>query len=60
VSDKPLHGQLKLPGMANNFYRQQVEQHLQVGLEAMRLLRETGETRLHSRKLRSFYEVAFR
>ncbi len=60
VSDKPLHGQLKLPGMANSFYRKQVEQHLQVGLETMRLLRETGDVKLHSRKLRSFSEVAFR
>jgi AMP nucleosidase len=60
VSDKPLHGQLKLPGMADKFYRQQVEQHLQVGLEAMRILREAGTERLHSRKLRSFNEVTFR
>ncbi|HCQ70729.1 MAG: AMP nucleosidase [Alphaproteobacteria bacterium] len=60
VSDKPLHGQLKLPGMANSFYRQQVEQHLQVGLETMEILREAGADKLHSRKLRSFSEVAFR
>lgn len=60
VSDKPLHGQLKLPGMANSFYRKQVEQHLQVGLKAMELLREIGPKKLHSRKLRSFNEVAFR
>lgn len=59
VSDKPLHGQLKLPGMADSFYRQQVEQHLQVGLETMRLLREIGPEKLHSRKLRSFNEVTF-
>ncbi len=59
VSDKPLHGQLKLPGMAENFYRQRVEQHLQIGLLTMSLLREIGPARLHSRKLRSFYEVAF-
>jgi AMP nucleosidase len=59
VSDKPLHGQLKLPGMAENFYRQRVEQHLHIGLLAMALLREIGEDKLHSRKLRSFNEVAF-
>ena len=59
VSDKPLHGQLKLPGMAESFYRQRVEQHLQVGLLAMALLREIGPEKLHSRKLRSFNEVAF-
>lgn len=59
VSDKPLHGMLKLPGMAENFYRQRVEQHLQIGLLAMALLRDIDEDRLHSRKLRSFNEVAF-
>jgi AMP nucleosidase len=59
VSDKPLHGQLKLPGMAESFYRHRVEQHLQIGLLTMSLLRETGPERLHSRKLRSFHEVAF-
>ncbi len=59
VSDKPLHGMLKLPGMAESFYRQRVEQHLQIGLLTMALLRDIGDDRLHSRKLRSFNEVAF-
>lgn len=59
VSDRPLHGELKLPGMADHFYRQRVEQHLQIGLLTMQLLRDYGEERLHSRKLRSFNEVAF-
>lgn len=59
VSDKPLHGQLKLPGMAQNFYRERVNQHLQIGLHTMALLRDIGPARLHSRKLRSFNEVAF-
>ncbi len=59
VSDKPLHGQLKLPGMANDFYRERVDQHLKIGLLAMEYLRKLGVERLHSRKLRSFSEVAF-
>jgi AMP nucleosidase len=59
VSDKPLHGQLKLPGMAESFYRTRVEQHLQIGLLTMALLRDIGPAKLHSRKLRSFNEVAF-
>ncbi len=59
VSDKPLHGQLKLPGMADKFYRQRVDQHLRIGLRTMALLREIGPSKLHSRKLRSFNEVAF-
>jgi AMP nucleosidase len=60
VSDKPLHGELKLRGMANQFYRERINQHLLIGLEAVRLLREQGPERLHSRKLRSFDEPAFR
>jgi AMP nucleosidase len=60
VSDKPLHGELKLSGMANAFYRERVSQHLRVGLETMRLLREGGVDGLHSRKLRGFDEPAFR
>jgi AMP nucleosidase len=59
VSDKPLHGEIKLPGMANQFYRQRVDQHLRIGIRAAELLREQGHDRLHSRKLRSFAEVAF-
>ena len=59
VSDKPLHGDIKLPGMANHFYRERVDQHLRIGMRALELLREQGTDRLHSRKLRSFAEVAF-
>ncbi len=59
VSDKPLHGEIKLPGMANHFYRERVEQHLRIGMRAIDILRQQGSTRLHSRKLRSFAEVAF-
>ncbi len=59
VSDKPLHGELKLPGMASEFYKTQVARHLQVGLRAMELLAEMPLERLHSRKLRSFEETAF-
>lgn len=59
VSDKPLHGQLKLPGMADKFYRDRVDQHLQIGLRAMEILRGIGPEKLHSRKLRSFNEAAF-
>jgi len=59
VSDKPLHGEIKLPGMANRFYRASVGQHLRIGMRAIELLRRHGVNRLHSRKLRSFAEVAF-
>ena len=59
VSDKPLHGEIKLPGMANHFYRERVDQHLRIGMRALELLRAQGADQLHSRKLRSFAEVAF-
>ncbi|MDO9279548.1 MAG: AMP nucleosidase [Polaromonas sp.] len=59
VSDKPLHGEIKLPGMANHFYRERVDQHLRIGIRALELLRMGGSDQLHSRKLRSFSEVAF-
>jgi AMP nucleosidase len=59
VSDKPLHGEIKLPGMANQFYRERVDQHLRIGMRAIEILREQGSQRLHSRKLRAFDEVAF-
>jgi AMP nucleosidase len=59
VSDKPLHGELKLPGMASDFYRTQVSRHLLIGLRAMEILRDQPPEKLHSRKLRSFAETAF-
>ena len=59
VSDKPLHGELKLPGMASEFYKTQVAQHLLIGIRAMEKIREMPLERIHSRKLRSFEETAF-
>ncbi|PIE11072.1 MAG: AMP nucleosidase [Rhodobacterales bacterium] len=59
VSDKPLHGELKLPGMASDFYKTQVARHLLIGVRAMEKLREMPLERIHSRKLRSFQETAF-
>ncbi len=59
VSDKPLHGELKLPGMATEFYKRQVSQHLSIGIRALEKLAEMPPERLHSRKLRSFSETAF-
>jgi AMP nucleosidase len=60
VSDKPLHGELKLRSMANAFYQERVSQHLKIGIESVRLLRERGVQTLHSRKLRGFDEPPFR
>jgi AMP nucleosidase len=59
ISDKPLHGELKLPGMASDFYKTQVSRHLLIGIRAMERLRDMPLERIHSRKLRSFDETAF-
>jgi len=61
VSDRPLHGEIKLPGMADAFYQERVSQHLKIGLRAIELLRaEANAGTLHSRKLRSFDEPLLR
>ncbi len=59
VSDKPLHGEIKLPGAANAFYDRAVGEHLLIGLETIEQLRH-NVGQLHSRKLRSFDEPPFR
>ena len=59
VSDKPLHGEIKLPGQANQFYEEAIGAHLAIGTTACELLRAEGP-RLHSRKLRAFNEPPFR
>ena len=59
VSDKPIHGEIKLPGQANRFYEEAIAAHLQIGIKTCEFLREAGTT-LHSRKLRAFNEPPFR
>lgn len=59
VSDKPLHGEIKLPGQANRFYERAISEHIQIGIAAADVLRQEGQ-RLHSRKLRAFDEPPFR
>jgi AMP nucleosidase len=59
VSDKPLHGELKLPGQANAFYERAIAEHLRIAIETCEELRRIGG-KLHSRKLRSFNEPPFR
>lgn len=61
VSDRPLHGEVKLPGMADAFYQERISQHLEIGVRAIEVLREEAKAgTLHSRKLRSFDEPFFR
>jgi AMP nucleosidase len=59
VSDKPLHGELKLPGQANRFYEEAIAAHLKIGIMTCEILRDEG-AKLHSRKLRAFNEPPFR
>lgn len=59
VSDKPLHGEIKLPGQANSFYENSISQHLRIGIETLDLLSQEGGS-FHSRKLRSFDEPPMR
>lgn len=59
VSDKPLHGEIKLPGAANKFYEKSIGQHLQIGVATLEKL-ASGDAKLHSRKLRAFDEPPFR
>ncbi|MBN8807353.1 MAG: AMP nucleosidase [Sphingomonas sp.] len=59
VSDKPLHGELKLPGQANRFYERAIAEHMQIGIQTCEQLRLEG-AKLHSRKLRAFNEPPFR
>jgi len=61
ASDRPIHGEIKLPGMADAFYQERVGQHLQIGLRTVDYLaKESARGALHSRKLRSFDEPLFR
>lgn len=59
VSDKPLHGEVKLPGQADKFYERAISEHLRIGLATIELLKRDVSA-LHSRKLRSFDEPPFR
>ena len=61
VSDRPLHGEIKLPGMADAFYQERISQHLAIGIRAIQVLRDEAKAgALHSRKLRSFDEPFLR
>ncbi len=60
VSDKPLHGELKLPGAANRFYERAIGEHIRIGIATLERLAQDGGTKLHSRKLRAFDEPPFR
>ena len=57
VSDKPLHGEIAAGhGQHSSTAKQQVDQHLRIGIRAGRAAAPGADWRLHSRKLRSFAE----
>ena len=60
VSDKPLHGELKLPGAANRFYERAIGEHIRIGIQTLQRLAADKQSKLHSRKLRAFDEPPFR
>ena len=60
VSDKPLHGEIKLPGAANRFYERAIGEHIRIGISTLERLAADGGAALHSRKLRAFDEPPFR
>lgn len=59
ISDKPVHGEIKLPGAANVFYERAIGEHLKIGIVTLEKMRLDGALG-HSRKLRSFDEPPFR
>ena len=60
VSDKPLHGEIKLPGAANAFYERAVERASDDRPRGASTSCADSARSLHSRKLRSFDEPPFR
>jgi AMP nucleosidase len=60
VSDRPLHGDLKMPQSAQIFYKERVHQHMLMGIHAMEIMSTCCPLALHSRKLRSFQTIPFR
>lgn len=60
VSDRPLHGDLKLEGMADKFYRNAVRGHFRIAIKAVeRLCLAYGEDGIGTRKLRERSQPPF-
>jgi AMP nucleosidase len=56
ISDKPLHGQPKLPGAAQAFYEETRRQHLEVAREALMMIRNDYSEGLPNSDLRAMDE----
>ncbi len=60
VSDKPLHGAPKLPGVARDFYEQSKRQHIAIALAAMAQVRQGFPDGLPNADLRAMDEPLIR
>ncbi|MEA2943672.1 MAG: nucleosidase [Bradyrhizobium sp.] len=60
VSDRPLHGDLKLEGMADSFYRDAVARHFRIAIAAVeKLCVKYGDKGVPTRKLRDRLQPPF-
>jgi AMP nucleosidase len=59
VSDRPLHGDLKLPGMADEFYNQYVTEHFDIAIRSMETLAREYPDGVPTRRLRGTEQPAF-
>jgi AMP nucleosidase len=59
ISDRPLHGDLKLEGMADTFYRDAVAKHFRIAIGAMEQLSNKYRDGLPTRKLRDRLQPPF-
>ena len=50
---------IEAAGHGDGLLQAQVAQHLRIGIRALEKLRDMPQEKLHSRKLRSFFETAF-
>jgi len=60
VSDKPLYGEGKHAGKADEFYETSTANHIRIGLRAVQLLHERRDELLKSRKLNGLDDPPFR
>ncbi|MCH8566998.1 MAG: AMP nucleosidase [Balneolales bacterium] len=56
VSDKPLHGKPKLSGAAQSFYQNSKEKHLEIVLDAIKMIRTANPDGLPNASIRSANE----
>jgi nucleoside phosphorylase len=59
VSDRPLHGDLKLPGMAKTFYTTYIREHFDIAIQAVEALIRCYPNGIPTRKLRAPNQPAF-